>query len=253
MELNETPVVVTGAASGLGAATARMLAKQGARVALLDINLAAAQAVAQEIGGIAIHCDVTDSLSAENAMAAAKAANGPVRMLVNVAGGGVGRRVVGKDGVMPLEVFTKQVALNLFGTFNMTRLAAAEMMGQPELGGGERGVIVSTTSVAAYEGQVGQAAYAASKGGIVSLTLQLAREFAQSGIRVMAIAPGIFKTPLLTAAPIELQESLANSIPFPKRLGDPEEFADLVCHIATNKYLNGEVIRLDGAVRLAPR
>ena len=253
MELNETPVVVTGAASGLGAATARMLAKQGARVALLDINLAAAQAVAQEIGGIAIHCDVTDSLSAENAMAAAKAANGPVRMLVNVAGGGVGRRVVGKDGVMPLEVFTKQVALNLFGTFNMTRLAAAEMMGQPELGSGERGVIVSTTSVAAYEGQVGQAAYAASKGGIVSLTLQLAREFAQSGIRVMAIAPGIFKTPLLMAAPIELQESLANAIPFPKRLGDPEEFADLVCHIATNKYLNGEVIRLDGAVRLAPR
>lgn len=253
MELEQTPVLVTGAASGLGAATARHLAAQGARVALLDINLAAAQAIAAEIGGTAIHCDVTDSASAEQAIAAARAAHGPARMLVNVAGGGVGKRVVGKDGVMQLEAFTKVVSLNLFGTFNMTRLAAAEMMSLPELPSGERGLIVSTTSVAAYEGQVGQSAYAAAKGGIVSLTIQLAREFAHAGIRVMAVAPGIFKTPLLTAAPIELQESLAAAIPFPKRLGDPTEFAELVGHIAANRYLNGEVIRLDGAVRLAPR
>lgn len=253
MQLEQTPVLVTGAGSGLGAATARHLAAQGARVALLDINLPAAQAVAAEIGGTAIHCDVTDAGSAEKAIALATAAHGPARMLVNVAGGGVGKRVVGKDGVMPLEAFTKLVSLNLFGTFNMTRLAAAAMMSLPELPGGERGVIVSTTSVAAYEGQVGQSAYAAAKGGIVSLTIQLAREFAQAGIRVMAVAPGIFKTPLLMAAPVELQESLAAAIPFPKRLGEPSEFAELVAHIAANRYLNGEVIRLDGAVRLAPR
>lgn len=253
MKLTDTPVIVTGAGSGLGAATARHLASQGARVALLDINLASAREVANDIGGTAVYCDVTDATSAEEAVAAAKTAHGPARMLVNVAGGGVGRRVVGKDGVMPLEAFTKLVSLNLFGTFNMTRLAAAEMMGQPALSTGERGLIVSTTSVAAYEGQVGQSAYAAAKGGIVSLTIQLAREFAQSGIRVMAVAPGIFKTPLLTAAPVELQESLAAAIPFPKRLGDPGEFAELVAHIANNSYLNGEVIRLDGAVRLAPR
>lgn len=253
MQLEQTPVLVTGAGSGLGAATARHLAAQGARVAVLDINLTAAQAIASEIGGIAIHCDVTDSDSAEQAISAAKAAHGPARMLVNVAGGGVGKRVVGKDGVMPLDAFKKLVSLNLFGTFNMTRLAAAEMMSLPELTDGERGLIVSTTSVAAYEGQVGQSAYAAAKGGIVSLTIQLAREFAQAGIRVMAVAPGIFKTPLLAAAPVELQQSLAGSIPFPKRLGDPAEFAELVGHIAVNRYLNGEVIRLDGAVRLAPR
>ncbi|MDO8768693.1 MAG: SDR family NAD(P)-dependent oxidoreductase [Burkholderiaceae bacterium] len=253
MELKQTPVLVTGAASGLGAATARHLASQGARVALLDINIAGAREVALEIGGTAFHCDVTDSTSAEQAVAAAREAHGPARMLVNVAGGGVGRRVVGKDGTMPLEAFTRVVSLNLFGTFNMTRLAAAEMMSLPELAGGERGVIVSTTSVAAYEGQIGQSAYAASKGGIVSLTIQLAREFAQSGIRVMAVAPGIFLTPLLTAASAELQASLAAAIPFPKRLGDPAEFADLVGYIAANRYLNGEVIRLDGAVRLAPR
>ena len=253
MELKKTPVLVTGAASGLGEATARHLARQGALVAVLDINLEAANAVAAEIGGLALHCDVTDPGSAEEAIAGARREHGPARMLVNVAGGGAARRVVGKDGTMPLEAFSKIVALNLFGTFNMTRLAAAEMMSLPELAGGERGLIVSTTSVAAYEGQVGQSAYAASKGGIVSLTIQLAREFAQVGIRVMAVAPGIFKTPLLATATAEVQESLAAAIPFPKRLGDPTEFAELVGHIASNRYLNGEVIRLDGAVRLAPR
>lgn len=253
MELSQTPVLVTGAASGLGAATARHLASKGARVALLDINMDGARAVASEIGGTAFLCDVTDATAAQDAIAAAREKHGPARLLINVAGGAAGKRVVGKGGPMALEVFTKVVALNLFGTFNMTRLAAAEMMALSELPGGERGVIVSTTSVAAYEGQVGQSAYAAAKGGIVSLTIQLAREFAQSGIRVMAIAPGIFMTPLLQTATPELQASLAASIPFPRRLGDPSEYAELVEHIVSNRYLNGEVIRLDGAVRLAPR
>ncbi len=252
MELKNTAVLVTGGASGLGEATAVHLAAQGAKVAVLDIQDEKAAAVAQRIGGIAVHCDVTDPASAENAIAKAREAHGVARILVNCAGGAVGKRVVGKNGPMPLEDFTKVVNLNLFGSFNMTRLAAAEMIAADPLGE-ERGLVLFTTSVAAYEGQIGQASYSAAKGALASLTIQLAREFSQFGVRVMAIAPGIFLTPLLYTASPEVQESLATSIPFPQRLGKPEEFADLVGHIATNPYLNGEVIRLDGAVRLAPR
>ena len=252
MELKNTAVLVTGGASGLGEATAAHLAAQGAKVAVLDIQDEKAAAVAQRIGGIAVHCDVTDPASAENAIAKAREAHGVARILVNCAGGAVGKRVVGKNGPMALEDFTKVVNLNLFGSFNMTRLAAAEMIAADPLGE-ERGLVLFTTSVAAYEGQVGQASYSAAKGALASLTIQLAREFSQFGVRVNAIAPGIFLTPLLYTAPPEVQESLATSIPFPQRLGKPEEFADLVGHIATNPYLNGEVIRLDGAVRLAPR
>ncbi|MCI2809203.1 SDR family NAD(P)-dependent oxidoreductase [Eoetvoesiella caeni] len=252
MELKNTAVLVTGGASGLGEATAVHLAAQGAKVAVLDIQDDKAAAVAQRIGGIALHCDVTDPTSAETAIAQAREAHGVARILVNCAGGAVGKRVVGKNGPMALEDFTKVINLNLFGSFNMTRLAAAEMIAADPLGE-ERGLILFTTSVAAYEGQIGQASYSAAKGALASLTIQLAREFSQFGVRVMAIAPGIFLTPLLYTAPPEVQESLASSIPFPQRLGKPEEFADLVGHIATNPYLNGEVIRLDGAVRLAPR
>jgi NAD(P)-dependent dehydrogenase (short-subunit alcohol dehydrogenase family) len=252
MELKNTAVLVTGGASGLGEATAVHLAAQGAKVAVLDIQDEKAAAVAQRIGGIALHCDVTDPASAETAIAQAREAHGVARILVNCAGGAVGKRVVGKNGPMALEDFTKVINLNLFGSFNMTRLAAAEMIAADPLGE-ERGLILFTTSVAAYEGQIGQASYSAAKGALASLTIQLAREFSQFGVRVMAIAPGIFLTPLLYTAPPEVQESLASSIPFPQRLGKPEEFADLVGHIATNPYLNGEVIRLDGAVRLAPR
>lgn len=252
MELKNTAVLVTGGASGLGEATAVHLAAQGAKVAVLDIQDEKAAAVAQRIGGIALHCDVTDPASAEAAIAKAREAHGVARILVNCAGGAVGKRVVGKNGPMALEDFTKVINLNLFGSFNMTRLAAAEMIAADPLGE-ERGLILFTTSVAAYEGQIGQASYSAAKGALASLTIQLAREFSQFGVRVMAIAPGIFLTPLLYTASPEVQESLASSIPFPQRLGKPEEFADLVGHIAANRYLNGEVIRLDGAVRLAPR
>ena len=252
MNLQDTPVIVTGGASGLGEATALKLASQGARVAILDVQDEKARAVAERINGLAVHCDVTSEESAAQAITQAKEAHGVARVLVNCAGGGVGKRVVGKNGPMPLEEFTKVVNLNLFGAFNMTRLAAADMIAADPVGE-ERGVILFTSSVAAYEGQIGQAAYAASKGGLVSLTIQLAREFAQFGVRVMSVAPGIFLTPLLYTASPEVQESLAKSIPFPPPLGQPDEFADLVQHIIGNRYLNGEVIRLDGATRLAPR
>lgn len=252
MELKDTPVIVTGGASGLGEATAERLAAQGARVAILDVQTERAQEVANRIGGLAIYCDVTDPDSAQEAIATAREKHGVARVLMNCAGGGVGKRVVGKSGPMALEDFTKVVNLNLFGSFNMTRLAAADMIASDPIGE-ERGVILFTTSVAAYEGQIGQAAYSASKGALTSLTIQLAREFAQFGVRVMSVAPGIFLTPLLYTASPEVQESLANAIPFPHRLGQPAEFADLVSHIIGNRYLNGEVIRLDGATRLGPR
>jgi len=252
MELKDTPVLITGGASGLGEATAEKLAAQGARVAILDIQAERAQAVARRIGGIAVECDVTSADSARRAIAQAREAHGTARVLVNCAGGGAARRVVGRDGPMPLEDFVKVVNLNLVGSFNTTRLAAADMIAAEPLGH-ERGVVLFTTSVAAFEGQVGQAAYTASKAGLAALTLQLAREFAQFGVRVMAIAPGIFLTPLLDTASPEVQQSLAAAIPFPPRLGQPAEFAELAGHIIANPYLNGEVIRLDGAVRLAPR
>ncbi len=255
MQLQGTPVLVTGGAQGLGEATAVHLAALGARVTVLDIQLERAQAVAERIGGLALRCDVTDADSAQAAIAAARERHGVARLLVNCAGGGAARRVVGKDGPMPMADFIKVVNLNLFGAFNMTRLAAAEMMAAEPADhvNGERGLVLFTASVAAFEGQVGQAAYTASKGALAALTIQLAREFAPQGVRAMAIAPGIFHTPLLETLPLAAQQALADSIPFPRRLGRPEEFAHLVADIARNSYLNGEVIRIDGAVRLAPR
>jgi NAD(P)-dependent dehydrogenase (short-subunit alcohol dehydrogenase family) len=253
MKLAQQPALVTGGASGLGAETARHLAQAGAKVALLDLNLALAQQVANEIGGLAIQCNVAEAASAEVAVAQARAAHGAARVLVNCAGIGVAQRIVGRQGAMALDDFARVINVNLIGSFNLLRLAAADMINLAPLDDGERGVIISTASVAAYEGQIGQAAYAASKGGIVSLILPAAREFAQFGVRVNAIAPGLFLTPLLLGLPKEAQESLAASIPFPKRLGQPAEYANLVLHIIDNVMLNGEVIRLDGALRMAPR
>ncbi len=245
--------IVTGAASGLGAETAAALARAGAKVALLDVNLDAAKAMADKIGGIAIRCDVTSSDNAVAALAQAKEQHGVARILVNCAGVGPAKRMVGRDGPMPLSDFERVIAINLIGTFNMMRLASADMQALDPLADGERGVIVSTASVAAFEGQIGQTAYAASKGGVAALTLPAARELSQFGIRVMAIAPGIFGTPMLKALPQAAQDSLGASVPFPKRLGEPREFADLVLNIVRSGYLNGEVIRIDGALRMAPR
>jgi NAD(P)-dependent dehydrogenase (short-subunit alcohol dehydrogenase family) len=253
MDIKNQPAIVTGGASGLGAATARALAAAGARVAVADINEKAAADMAKEIGGVAVVCDVSDSASAEAAIKKASDAHGPARVLVNCAGIGPAKRIVGRDGPMPLADYERVIRVNLIGTFNMMRLAATAMQAAAPLADGERGVIVSTASVAAFEGQIGQAAYSSSKGGVAALTLPAAREFAQFGIRVLAIAPGIFGTPMLKALPQESQDSLGASVPFPKRLGDPAEFAALVMHIVSNGYLNGEVIRLDGALRMAPR
>ena len=244
--------IVTGGASGLGAATAQALAAAGAKVALLDVNLDAAQQMAAKIGGIAIRCDVADAKSGEDAIAQAKAKLGAARILVNCAGIGPAKRILGRDGVMPLEDYERVIRINLIGSFNMLRLVGNDLQAEPLIDG-ERGVIVSTASVAAFEGQIGQAAYASSKGGVAALTLPAAREFAQFGIRVLAIAPGIFGTPMLTALPQAAQDSLGASVPFPKRLGEPHEYADLVLFCVRSQYLNGEVIRLDGALRMAPR
>ena len=254
MNLQGQAALVTGGASGLGAETARQLARAGARVTILDVNLEAAQALAADIGGTAVACDITDTASVQQALALAREAHGPARLLVNCAGIGGARRIVGKDGTpMPLEDFSRIIHVNLVGTFNVIRLVAAQMAALDPLEDGERGVIVMTSSVAAFDGQVGQEAYAASKGALSSLTLPLARDLAQHGVRVMTIAPGLFLTPLLHKLPEEVQQSLAASIPFPKRLGKAEEFASLAVHIAGNLSLNGEVIRLDGALRLPPR
>lgn len=245
--------VVTGGASGLGAETARRLAQAGAKVALLDVNIDAAQTVAKEIGGIALQCDVGDSGSAEKALTEARARHGSARILVNCAGVAPARRMVGKDGPMPLADFERVIRINLTGTFNMMRLTFAGMQAAEPLADGERGVIVSTASVAAFEGQIGQTPYAASKGGVAALTIPAAREGAQFGIRVLAIAPGIFATPMMKALPQAAQDSLAASVPFPHRLGEPAEYADLVMTCVRSLYLNGEVIRIDGALRMAPR
>ncbi|MEN2674513.1 SDR family NAD(P)-dependent oxidoreductase [Herbaspirillum huttiense] len=254
MQLQGQAALVTGGASGLGAETARQLVQTGARVSILDVNMEAAQALADELRCHAARCDITDSASVEAALDAAQEANGAPRILINCAGIGGAKRMVGKDGSpIPLEDFSRIVNVNLIGTFNVIRLAAARMAAAEPLAEGERGVIVATASVAAFDGQVGQAGYAASKGGITSMTLPLARDLAQHGIRVVTIAPGLFLTPLLYKLPEEVQQSLASSIPFPKRLGKAEEYAQLALHIATNLSLNGEVIRLDGALRLAPR
>lgn len=254
MDIKNLPVIVTGGASGLGESTARGLAAAGAKVAVLDMNEAAALKVAKEIGGIGIVCNVADSASAEAAVKKAKAAHGAARLLVNCAGILGGKRILGKEGVCSLEDFSKVINVNLCGSFNMLRLVAADMATLEPVGeDGERGVIINTASIAAYEGQIGQAAYAASKGGIVSLTLPAAREFSRIGVRVMAIAPGPVATPMITALSGEIQESLIRSVPYPHRLAKPEEFTKLVLHIMDNTILNGEVIRLDGANRLEPK
>jgi NAD(P)-dependent dehydrogenase (short-subunit alcohol dehydrogenase family) len=253
MDIKAQAAIITGGASGLGAATARAFAAAGAKVALFDVNEKGAAEVAAEIGAVAIRCDVADANSAVDAIKAAGDKHGPARILVNCAGVGPAKRIVGRDGPMPLDDYERVIRINLIGTFNMMRLAAAAMQPLQPFADGERGVIVSTASVAAFEGQIGQAAYSSSKGGVAALTIPAAREFAQFGVRVMAIAPGIFATPMLRALPQQAQDSLGASVPFPKRLGEPREFAALVIHIVRNGYLNGEVIRLDGAIRLAPR
>jgi len=254
MKIQGQAALVTGGASGLGEATARELARLGAKVAVLDVNLAQAEQVAQDIGGIAIQCDITSAESVAAAIATAAEKHGPARILMNIAGIGTAKRVVQKDGsAAPLEDFARVVNINLVGTYNVSRLFAAECAKLPPLEDNARGVMLFTASVAAFDGQVGQQAYSASKGGLVGMTLPMARDLAQHGIRVCTIAPGLFATPLMKQLPEPVQESLAKSIPFPQRLGKPEEFAGLACHIVTNDHLNGEVIRLDGALRMAPR
>ena len=254
MNIPGQAALVTGAASGLGEATARELARLGAKVAVLDVNMALAEKVAAEIGGVACQCDITNADSVTAAIEKAAAAHGPARILMNVAGIGGAKRVVQKDGsAAPLDAFAKVIAVNLIGSYNMTRLFAAACAKLEPQDGGERGVIMFTASVAAFDGQVGQQAYSASKGGLVGMTLPMARDLAQHGIRVCTVAPGLFATPLMQELPEAVQASLAASIPFPSRLGKPSEFAELAAHIVTNGHLNGEVIRLDGALRMAPR
>jgi NAD(P)-dependent dehydrogenase (short-subunit alcohol dehydrogenase family) len=254
MQIQGNAAVVTGAGSGLGEAVARELARLGAKVTVLDVNADGAARVAADIGGLGLRCDITNTDQVNAALDQAEAAHGPARILMNIAGIGGAKRVISRDGSpAPLEDFERTVRVNLIGTYNMVRLNAARIAKLEPLEDGERGVMVCTASVAAFDGQIGQEAYAASKGGIVGMTLPLARDMAQWGIRICTIAPGLFLTPLMRELPAEVQAGLASSIPFPKRLGKPEEFASLAAHIVTNTHLNGETIRLDGALRMAPR
>ena len=252
METQGVAAIVTGGASGLGEATARMLADRGARVALFDLNEGLGTALAGEIGGRFVKVDVTDEAAVAAAIAVAEEAHGIARILVNCAGIGPPGKAVSRGAALPLATFRKIVEINLVGTFNVTAQVAARMLAA-EPAGEERGLVVNTSSVAAFDGQIGQPAYAASKGGIASLTLPLAREFADKAIRVMTIAPGLFLTPLLMSLPEEARDSLGRQTPFPNRLGMPEEYARLVGSIIDNPMLNGEVIRLDGAIRMTPR
>lgn len=253
MDLNGVGAVVTGGASGLGAGTARALSAKGAKVSVLDLNMEAANSLAEEIGGIAVECNVADAESAEAALAAAKEAHGPTAVAVNCAGIAPAKRIVGRDGAMPLDEFRRVIEVNLIGSFNIMRLAAAQMVEREPNDDGERGVIISTASVAAFEGQIGQAAYAASKGGVHALTLPAARDLARHGVRVLSIAPGLFGTPMLLGMPQNVQDSLAATLPFPQRFGTPEEYANLVLFMVGNPIMNGETVRLDSAVRLAPQ
>jgi NAD(P)-dependent dehydrogenase (short-subunit alcohol dehydrogenase family) len=254
MKIEAQAAIVTGGGSGLGEAVARELARQGAKVAVLDLDLDGARRVAADIGGAAFAADIADTPSLAAALEGADAAHGTARIVMNIAGIGTARRVVGKDGQpAPLEDFERVIRVNLVGTYNVVRLTAARIARLAPLEGGERGVMLMTASVAAFDGQVGQEAYAASKGGLVAMTLPLARDLAQHGIRVVTVAPGLFETPLMKQLPEAVQQSLAASIPFPPRLGRPEEFAALAAHAVTNGHLNGETIRLDGALRMAPR
>jgi NAD(P)-dependent dehydrogenase (short-subunit alcohol dehydrogenase family) len=251
MKVENAVALVTGASSGLGLATSRELAKAGAEVVMLDLPTSRGAEMAQEVGGTFVAADVTDTEQVEAAVAVASE-RGPLRILVNCAGLGVAAKTVGRDGPAALDGFLKTINVNLVGTFNVIRLAAAAMAATEPVDG-ERGVIVNTASVAAYEGQVGQAAYSASKGGIVGMTLPVARDLASYFIRVCTIAPGIFETPLLGSLPDNVKESLGQQVPHPSRLGQPAEYAALVRHIVENQMLNGETIRLDGAIRMAPR
>lgn len=253
MNPNGQIAIVTGGGSGLGEATARALAAGGARVAVLDLGIERAAKVAADIGGIAVRCDVSDAESGAAAVAEAAETLGAPRILVNCAGIVVGMKTIGKDGPHPLDQYRKVIEVNLIGTFNMIRLVADRTARLEPLQGGERGVIVNTASVAAYDGQIGQAAYSASKAGVVGMTLPVARDLARSGIRVCTIAPGIFRTPMMAGMPQEVQDSLGAAVPFPSRLGEPSEYAALALHIIENQMLNGETIRLDGAIRMAPK
>ncbi len=250
MRVSGHGAIVTGGGSGLGAETARHLARAGAKVCVLDLDGDKAAAVGFEVDGLGIACDVASAEAAEAAVASAREAHGPARVLINCAGIAPAKRIVGRGGSMPLDDFAKVIQINLIGSFNLLRLAAADMAAAEPLDEGERGVIVSTSSIAASEGQLGQAAYAASKAGIVGMMLPAAREFAKTGIRVLTIAPGLIGTPLLLDMPQEVQDDLAAQVPFPHRFGKPEEFASLVMHIVENVMLNAEVIRLDGAMRM---
>ncbi|SOE90623.1 NAD(P)-dependent dehydrogenase, short-chain alcohol dehydrogenase family [Burkholderia sp. YR290] len=252
MEIRNKVFVVTGGASGLGEGTARRLAELGGITVIADMQDERGAAVAEEIGGAFVHCDVTDEGDARAVMSTARSL-GKLMGLVNCAGVAPAGRIVGKSGVHSLDSFARTVTVNLVGTFNMLRLAAEVMADNAPESTGERGCIISTASVAAYDGQIGQAAYSASKGGVVAMTLPIARDLARQGIRNMTIAPGIFGTPMIFGMPASVQESLAANVPFPARLGTPEDFAKLVSHIFENDMLNGEVIRLDGAIRLAPK
>ena len=252
MDIRSQVFIVTGGAWGLGEGTARMLAAHGGRVVIADIQDGPGQALATELGGVYVHCDVTHEEDAEHTVAAAVEL-GTLRGLVNCAGVAPAAKTVGKEGAHPLGLFDHTVRINLVGTFNMIRLAAEAMSANEPLATGERGVLISTASVAATDGQIGQAAYAASKAGVVGMTLPIARDLARVGIRNMTIAPGLFATPMMSGMPQAVQDALAAMVPFPSRLGTPDDFAKLVRHVIENEMLNGEVIRLDGAVRLAPR
>ncbi|MCW5320777.1 3-hydroxyacyl-CoA dehydrogenase [Verminephrobacter aporrectodeae] len=252
MEIKGKVFIVTGAASGLGEGTARMLAAQGGQVVLADMQAEKGATVAREIGAAFVPCDVGSEADGQ-AVVAQAVSMGKLMGLVNCAGIAPAEKTVGRSGVHALELFRKTVTVNLIGSFNMIRLAAQAMCGNDPEPTGERGVLISTASVAAYDGQIGQAAYSASKGGVVGMTLPIARDLARNGIRNMTIAPGIFGTPMLFGMPQEVQDALAASVPFPSRLGTPQDYAKLVQHIFENDMLNGEVIRLDGAIRLAPR
>ena len=254
MKIDACAAIVTGGGSGLGEATVRALAAAGAKVAVFDLDEARGRAVASEVGGHAILCDVSNAESVESAVAEAGERHGPARVCINCAGIGSAMRIVGRQGPMPLDHFRREIEVNLIGTFNVLRVAAADMIPLGEVNDtGERGVVVNTASVAAFEGQIGQAPYAASKAGIVGLTLEAAREFAQFGIRVMTIAPGLIKTPMWAGTPEAVEQALTAQLMFPRRFGIPDEYASLVMHIIDNAMLNGEVIRLDGALRMAAR
>ena len=252
MDIAGKVFIVTGGASGLGEGTARMLAGQGGKVVVADLQVERGQAVAAEVGGVFVKCDVSQEADGQAAVAAAVGL-GKLMGLINCAGIAPAVKTVGREGAHPLAIFSKTITVNLIGSFNMIRLAAEAMAKNTPEATGERGVLISTASVAAYDGQMGQAAYAASKGGVVGMTLPIARDLARNGIRNMTIAPGIFGTPMLFTMPAEVQQALAASVPFPSRLGTPADYAKLVHQIITNDMLNGEVIRLDGAIRLAPK